>query len=572
MASSPDQSKGSKRKKKGHSEEGRFMYELGTCSKKNDLPTALTLYEKAVSQNLHLLHNHFDTLIYLCSNAIKTDSSYPKDSAIEKGFEIFNDMLARKINPTEATITAVARLAQAKEDGDYAFELVKGMGKYKISPRLRTYDPALFTFCQKSDVEKAYEVEEHMVGMGVNLEEPQLAVLMKVSGEFGKAEKVYSYLQRMRNSVRCVSGLTAEIIEGWFKNPLASEVGRLDWDENQIRDVILKNGGGWHGQGWLGKGKWVVFKSNISSDGRCLSCGQQLACVDIDPAETEKLAESVASLALAREANKDFKLFQEWLDKHAKYEALVDGANVGLYQQNFADGGFSIYQLDAIVKELYQRSGNKWPLVILHNKRVRSLMNNPSNRNLVETWQKEGALYTTPNGSNDDWYWLYAAVKLKCLVVTNDEMRDHIFELLASNFFFRWKERHRVQFTFPRNKLKLLMPPPYSLVIQESEKGYWHVPVEGECSDELSRTWLCITRPRFLEGSNQVVKDLHAPVTDDDALASLPASCFETGKSVNGSNVNPNSFTSFNNDSMGTMTGKRKHRSPSPSKGDPQYQ
>lgn len=40
----------------------------------------------------------------------------------------------------------------------------------------------------------------------------------------------------------------------------------------------------------------------------------------------------------------------------------------------------------------------------------------------------KGVLYTTLVGSNDDWYLLYAAVKLKCLLVTNDEIQDHIFE------------------------------------------------------------------------------------------------------------------------------------------------
>lgn len=42
-------------------------------------------------------------------------------------------------------------------------------------------------------------------------------------------------------------------------------------------------------------------------------------------------------------------------------------------------------------------------------------------------------------------YWLYAAVKLRCLLVTNDEMRDHIFELLGSDLFLKWKEKHQVQ-------------------------------------------------------------------------------------------------------------------------------
>lgn len=122
---------------------------------------------------------------------------------------------------------------------------------------------------------------------------------------------------------------------------------------------------------------------------------------------------------------------------HADYEAIIDGANIALYQQNFADGGFClsqvhslftdyfaiselldfclpvlmifcilyslIEQLDTVVRELYKRSQSKWPLVILHNKRCQALMENPSNRQLLDTWRAEGALYTTPNGSNDDW-------------------------------------------------------------------------------------------------------------------------------------------------------------------------
>lgn len=41
-------------------------------------------------------------------------------------------------------------------------------------------------------------------------------------------------------------------------------------------------------------------------------------------------------------------------------------------------------------------------------------------------------------------YWLYAAVSCNCLLVTNDEMRDHLFQLLGTSFFPRWKEKHQV--------------------------------------------------------------------------------------------------------------------------------
>ena len=59
-------------------------------------------------------------------------------------------------------------------------------------------------------------------------------------------------------------------------------------------------------------------------------------------------------------------------------------------------------QLDDVVKKLYDRN-KKWPLVILHNKRMRGLIENQSSRKLVEEWRDNDALYTTPNGSNDDW-------------------------------------------------------------------------------------------------------------------------------------------------------------------------
>uniref|UniRef100_A0A0A9D4D3 ribonuclease P n=1 Tax=Arundo donax TaxID=35708 RepID=A0A0A9D4D3_ARUDO len=73
-------------------------------------------------------------------------------------------------------------------------------------------------------------------------------------------------------------------------------------------------------------------------------------------------------------------------------------------------------------------------------------------------------------------------------------MRDHIFELLGSSFFPKWKQRHRVKYTFNKGKAVLMMPPPYSSEIQESEMGSWHVPMEEKSGDERVGIWLCIGR------------------------------------------------------------------------------
>lgn len=125
-----------------------------------------------------------------------------------------------------------------------------------------------------------------------------------------REEKVYQYLHKLRMSVRSVSASAAEIIQSWFGGEMAAKLGLSDWDMGQVKEAILQNGGGWHGRGWLGKGKWIVQRSQIAPDGRCLTCQERLVCVDIDKAETERFAEAVASLAMEREVHSNFKEFQ----------------------------------------------------------------------------------------------------------------------------------------------------------------------------------------------------------------------------------------------------------------------
>lgn len=251
-------------------------------------------------------------------------------------------------------------------------------------------------------------------------------------------------------------------------------------------------GGGWHGEGWLGKGKWNLSRTSIGGDGLCKCCGEKLALIDLDPEETERFAQSVASIALKREKNSSFQKFQRWLEYYGPFEAVVDAANVGLYSQR----KFKPSKVNLIVNGIRRMlPSRKWPLIILHNRRLTgSTMEQPVNKAFVERWRNADALYPTPTGSNDDWYWLYAAIKFKCLLVTNDEMRDHTFQLLGTDFFPKWKERHQVRFSFSEAGPVFHMPPPCSVVIQESEKGHWHIPIASESQSEEDRIWLCITR------------------------------------------------------------------------------
>ncbi|XP_034595849.1 proteinaceous RNase P 2 [Setaria viridis] len=493
---------------------------LTDCTRRGDAAAAIAAFDDAVSDPdapARLAAHQYNQLLHLLATADR--SSFPSAAAAAR--RVFAHMLQAGAPPSEATITSLARVTAAPDAdnpasaADEAFELVATMReKHGLAPRLRSYSPVLAAFRRAGDASKAYAVEAHMAASGVSPEEPELAALLDISSTAGDADKVYEYMHKLRQTVDCVTEETAQVVEGWFSSDNAGVAGKAEWDAAQVKDAIVLNGGGCHRLGWLGTGPWTVQRVRAGADGQCAGCKCQLACVDIDMEETQRFADAVAALALERETKANFSQFQEWLEENKEYEAIVDGANIALYQQNFAEGGFSLTQLDAVITELRGRYHGKWPLVILHNKRIAKLMENSSNRHLIETWRANGALYTTPSGSNDDWYWLYAAIKLNCLLVTNDEMRDHIFELLGSSFFPKWKHRHRVKYTFNKGKAVLVMPPPYSSEIQESEVGSWHVPLEEKSGDERVRIWLCIGRtgtckePDEVPTTNGVVQEV----------------------------------------------------------------
>ncbi|XP_062147630.1 proteinaceous RNase P 1, chloroplastic/mitochondrial-like isoform X4 [Alnus glutinosa] len=324
-----------------------------------------------------------------------------KSYALQRGFEIYKKMCLDNVPMNEAALTSVARMAMSMGNGDLAFDMVKQMKPLGVNPRLRSYVPALSSFCNSGDIDKAFAVEKHMLSNGVYPEEPDLEALLRVSVGAGKGDKVYYLLHKLRTSVRKVSPTTADLIVKWFNSKAASRVGKTKWDKSLIKEAIANGGGGWHGQGWLGKGRWSTSYTTVGADGLCKCCGERLAMIDLDPKETENFAESVASIALKREKNSSFQKFQKWLDYYGPFEAVVDAANIGLFSQK----RFLPSRVSAVVNGIRQKlPSKKWPLIVLHNKRMTGRkMDEPVNRALIEKWKNADALYATPTGSNDDW-------------------------------------------------------------------------------------------------------------------------------------------------------------------------
>lgn len=164
-----------------------------------------------------------------------------------------------------------------------------------------------------------------------------------------------------------------------------------------------------------------------------------------------------------------FLAFKTWLrseqEAGRRYTTIIDGANVGMANQSSNNGMFSVEQVEKLRKLTHRLSLRVWneqretnpdlppptpPLIVLHTRRANSgpAQRHPKSAKIIKYWKEEGYLFETPCGSNDDWYWLYASVFAgnDALLVTNDEMRDHIFASLRAEGFMRWKERHIARF------------------------------------------------------------------------------------------------------------------------------
>jgi mitochondrial ribonuclease P protein 3 len=144
---------------------------------------------------------------------------------------------------------------------------------------------------------------------------------------------------------------------------------------------------------------------------------------------------------------------------------------------------------------------------------------------LLQKWLNAGILYRTPPGMNDDWFWMHAA--LYCgppgssnggaetnhhhatFVVTNDEMRDHHFQMLAQRSFVRWKDRHAIHFSFGdwihedandknarRRQVLLTYPEPYTRRIQRIVNHGLVIPLPKRGDEN-----------RFLDGSHDAPDD-----------------------------------------------------------------
>jgi pentatricopeptide repeat protein len=462
-----------------------YRRRVGIARRDDDVPTALQLFADIQARDIDIGPEGFNALIALLT-------TFERQAEAEA---VFTYMRSKHVPLTEATYVSMMRalaLGTKQQKPEAAEALLDEMLTTGQRPRLRSYSPIVVGYAQQGKINAAFALYEKMLKQEIEPTEVELVGLLKACGEARREggqeveERFYRVMGEMQALVLEPGEGTWEAVEGWFKD-IATPAG-------------------------AGAGAAVKITRGVAIDekGVCGGCGEVLDSIDLSPHASQELLTMVEELVLADAARAgDWARFKSWLEGGREggqgqgppeFDVVVDGANVGYFQMNYAQAPPHVnYEQISWVVEHFLRAGKK-PLLVLHARHVDDRKVPPAYAGLVRGWRERGLLLVVPYRNNDDWFWLFTTVFKggRTLLVTNDEMRDHHFQMLSQRTFLRWKERHQAYFSFGSHErgggrsVKIEAPAVYSRCIQgpgarkEGGGEFWHLPKEG------SEDWLCV--------------------------------------------------------------------------------
>tara|TARA_B100000767_G_scaffold273189_1_gene302663 strand:+ start:3279 stop:4562 length:1284 start_codon:yes stop_codon:yes gene_type:complete len=158
--------------------------------------------------------------------------------------------------------------------------------------------------------------------------------------------------------------------------------------------------------------------------------------------------------------------------KKLKYDIVIDGANVGFYKRGTLSGiKVSIKQIFDLVS-LFVSHGKK-VLIIIHNHHIESASSDE--KKILENIYSNPItnIFIVPKGSDDDWFWLFASLSNpKSYLVTNDEMRNHLYYMNLDKSFQYWKETRVINYDLTHTmNFSIKEPYPYLKKIQLNIKN-----------------------------------------------------------------------------------------------------
>ena len=458
---------------------------IARCCKNMDIDRAFELYMKSKADGVVPNQETFTYLLSLTAGLGDQGmgSGPPREIEpphnIDSAFVVFNDMKNLKLKFYESSYTAMVRCCCINDRPQEALVLFDEMDVLGLIPKLRTFNPLLAAFAKIGHSVECFKLFDQLLNRYTLIPtEREYLSMLRVTLML-KDNRFYEILHQMMEDVLIPSKDLWPVVTDWFSNiekgyhielSIISKDGIVQANQDQLLSIDLDE-------------KTRVCLLNqvelfaTSGDTTNVSQNSMEGCefkqdklIDNNNAKdgnNDKETEKKEHIDTKNEQNKrkgaKFKhrrleasqqlekwtAFQQWLaSKKAKYDIVIDGANVGYYNQNYAGAPTHVdyQQIDWMVRQVAGRGYR--PLLVLHSRHLSR--NNISKRHaaIIADWISKDMLLQTPAGCNDDWFWLYTAVAIRAKVVTNDEMRDHHFLMLSPKWFSRWKERNQIRFSF----------------------------------------------------------------------------------------------------------------------------
>ncbi|DAZ94852.1 TPA: hypothetical protein N0F65_012541, partial [Lagenidium giganteum] len=428
-----------------------FRRKVEECAQQSDAARAVEVYAEMKAAGVQPTVYIQRCVINICAQA--EDVASVKDQA----FAVYDDM-QKSASVDESTFSALIKICSKAQDFATCHTVFERLEERSVNPKLRTFSPMLAAYSETGALDKCLWVQAKAKEHGIGLAEPDFVHLLRVCVQTQNAEAFYNILDEFVDTILQPGPDAWEVLKAWFQ----SEAARED-----------------------GKG-WRCEVGTVSTEGICSITGDQLQSLELSDEQTEALLAKIQDLVRTDEKRtSQWQEFVAWLDAQERFDVVLDAANIGYFNQNFDGGCFTYTQIERVLQH-YQTQGKK-VLVVLHKRRTSDDQVPPSFRATIKQWAEAGIMFNCLPGNNDDWYWLYAAVKLRgrTLVVSNDQMRDHHFQMIHNKAFVRWKERHQVHYEITDHRLKLHEPAVYSARPQRVGRN-WHFP-----APDGSSQWLC---------------------------------------------------------------------------------
>lgn len=229
--------------------------------------------------------------------------------------------------------------------------------------------------------------------------------------------------------------------------------------------------------------KFPSQQYTLDESGKCGS--YKIPSFELSTVEQKQILTTLTKKVAEKSRKKVMESFQRFCKSYPKkITAVVDGANVGRFQQGVkSQGALNYGQIKSVVTTL-QEQGHR-VLVCINENHFKSI--SPESKKILEHIQKMCQVRKTPSGLDDDLCWLYACISLSnAVLVTTDELRNHIYSIDSK--IDLWKKYRRVTFNIQREtgEVSFNYPFPYYVkphlqrVIGPEKKNVLWLPTSSE--------------------------------------------------------------------------------------------